>query len=415
MSTKDKKRVLFIADGVTPTGFATVSHNILENLDKDRYEVHHLAVNYFGDPHNYPWTIWPATTPETFAQGDRMGFLRLPQFVGGDFDLIYILNDVWVIDTYLEHIKDLYEQAKKPIPKIITYFPVDGEGYTHLWFRNFDVVDKAVVYTHFGKNVVLDAYPELFDKLEIIPHGAANKEYFHTLPKEEIRKELFKDIPNLQGEDSFIVINANRNQPRKMLDISILGFLMFSIGKPDNVRYYHHAGLKDVGWDIPETIKRQSRLLGLNPDATLADRFLFTSHSATLQTVSMNALNRIYNACDVSLNTSAGEGWGLFNSETSYIGLPGVFSKNTVNPELYGDVALLADTAVTIYDKDTILQRHITDATSVAEQLERLYTDKELYDKLSKAGIEKFSKDYYDWSYIAQNMWLPLFDEVVGD
>lgn len=415
MSTKDKKRVLFIADGVVPTGFATVAHNILSNLDKEKYEICHLAVNYFGDPHSYDWTIYPATTPETFQRGDRMGFLRLPQFVGGDFDLIYILNDVWVIDEYLTHIKDFYEQAKKPIPKIITYFPVDGEGYTEMWFRHFDIVDKAVVYTNFGKSVVLDAYPELFDKLEIIPHGAANKEYFHIIDKSEARKELFKDIPNLQGDDSFIVLNFNRNQPRKMLDIAILGFLMFSIGKPANVRYYHHAGLKDVGWDIPEVIKRQAKLLGLNPDATLADRFLFTSHSAVLQTISMQALNRICNACDIGINTSAGEGWGLSGSELSYLGKPSVLSNNTVNPELYGDVCLLADTAVTIYDKDTILQRHITSASSVAEQLEKLYSDKELYNKLSKAGIEKFSKDYYDWSYIAKEMWLPLFDEVVGD
>jgi len=191
--------------------------------------------------------------------------------------------------------------------------------------------------------------------------------------------------------------------------------LKFSIGKPNNVRYYHHAGLKDVGWDIPQVIKRYSKMLGLDPNETLINRFLFTSQSAVLQTIPMGSLNRIYNACDVSVNTSTGEGWSLCVSELSSIGKPSVVGNNTVMPELYGDTCLLADIAVTVLDKDTILQRHIIDADSVAEQLERLYTDKELYNKLSKAGIEKFSKPYYDWQYIADEMWLPLFDELVGD
>jgi len=46
----EKKKVLFIGDGVTPTGFSTVTHNIIRNLPKEEFEIHHLAVNYRGDP-----------------------------------------------------------------------------------------------------------------------------------------------------------------------------------------------------------------------------------------------------------------------------------------------------------------------------------------------------------------------------
>jgi len=43
-------------------------------------------------------------------------------FADQNFDLIFILNDPWVIDTYL---KVIQEQFKK-IPPIVVYFPVDA-------------------------------------------------------------------------------------------------------------------------------------------------------------------------------------------------------------------------------------------------------------------------------------------------
>ncbi len=51
-----KKKILFIADGVQPTGFSTVAHNMIRNLE-DTYDIHHLAVNYKGDPHDFQMKI----------------------------------------------------------------------------------------------------------------------------------------------------------------------------------------------------------------------------------------------------------------------------------------------------------------------------------------------------------------------
>ena len=127
---KRKARVLIIGDGVTPTGFSTVNHNIIKNLDKDKYEIHHLAVNYFGDPHTYDHFIYPAALPNQIVKGDMLGYGRIQSFMEKDIDLVYILNDIWVIDKYLETIKRALANLKKKEPKIIVYYPVDGAGYS---------------------------------------------------------------------------------------------------------------------------------------------------------------------------------------------------------------------------------------------------------------------------------------------
>ena len=175
------KRILWIGDAVVPTGFSTVNTNIIKNLSAKKFEVHHLGVNYFGDPHPYPWKIYPAAT-----KGDIWGFGRLPEFAAYKWDVVFILNDAWVINKYLEKIRKYFTN----VPKIVVYFPVDSHTFDSDWFDNFDIVSETVVYTQFGKDVVSACRPNL--ELEIIPHGI-DFSLFHKLdlPKREIKAKIY--------------------------------------------------------------------------------------------------------------------------------------------------------------------------------------------------------------------------------
>lgn len=400
------KRILWIGDGVTPTGFSTVNHNIIKNLPRDKYEVHHLAVNFWGDPHNYDHYIYPASTPQLFTQGDLLGYGRIGEFKDLGIDLIFILNDIWVIDRYLEVIKQIW--SPKEMPKIVVYYPVDGGGYSPAWYRHFDIVTKTVVYTNFGKEVTQKAVPHI--EPHVIPHGAADKNVFHILDEQEWSKaEAYPQRPDL-WEDSFIVLNANRNQPRKRLDISALGFALFAKDKPKNVMYYHHAGIKDVGWNIVEFIQRLEKEFGYD----LQGRTILTNAEVSNQQVSTDLLNRIYNTTDVGLNTSLGEGWGLIQTEQAYLGKPQITGNHTACAELFYDVGLLLPVKHIVHDTATLLERYFVCAEDVAECLERLYQDKELYNKLSEESKSKFSQPYYDWIEIGK-MWTNLFSEILGE
>jgi len=289
----ERKKVLFIGDGVAQTGFARVNHNIIKFLPKE-WDIHHLAVNYYGDPHNYTHKLYPAS-----LGGDVLGYKRLPTFNLPDFDLVFILNDIWVIAEYLRVIKKSF----KKIPPIVVYYPVDGENFNPVWFENFELVTTAVVYTQFGKDVSQEAYPE-FRNYEIVPHGTDTKVFF-PLDKEKCRHEVFPNHKEVW--DSFIVQNSNRNQPRKRIDIALEGFSIFSKGKPSNILYHHHAGLKDQGWDIASLVRTFNRKY----DIKLENRLIFTKSTAYPPDVPVETLNKLYNVADINLNTSTGEGWGL--------------------------------------------------------------------------------------------------------
>lgn len=194
---ENKIKVLAIGDGVTPTGFARVMHAIFGRLSKKNYEIHHLAINYHGDPHNLPYRVYPAV-----IGGDVYGINRIKNFVELNPDIIFILNDLWIINEYLKEIKKVFTK----IPKIVVYYPVDAKNLDPDWFINFDIVSQAVTYTRFGQNCTLEANENI--KTRIITHGVdTNIFYKLDSTKEEIKKLVFPDREDFQN--SFIVLNAN--------------------------------------------------------------------------------------------------------------------------------------------------------------------------------------------------------------
>jgi hypothetical protein len=56
-----KVRLLFYGDGPqVATGFATVSKNLLVPLhESGKYDISVLGINYWGEPHNFPFPTWP--------------------------------------------------------------------------------------------------------------------------------------------------------------------------------------------------------------------------------------------------------------------------------------------------------------------------------------------------------------------
>lgn len=401
------KKILWIGDGVTPTGFATVNHNIIKNLPKDKYEVHHIAVNYWGDPHSYDHYIYPAATPKLLSQGDVMGYGRIGEFKNKDIDVIFILNDIWVIEKYLDVIKHVW--GKNDMPKIVVYYPVDGEGYSPQWFQHFDIVTKTVVYTEFGKTVTQEVMPDLDPT--IIPHGSTDRDSFYRLNDDvvETKMEAYPQRPDL-WKDSFIVLNANRNQPRKVIDASLEGFAIFAKGKPENVMYYHHAGIKDAGWHIVDLTHRLQR----EYDMSLEKRLILTNAEIRTQKVPMSKLNQIYNSTDVGLNTSLGEGWGLIQTEHASLGKPQIVGNHTAGAELFHDIGILVPVTHTVRDLHTLVKRYFVSPIDVAVALEKLYEDKELRETLGQKSEEKFNQPYYSWNEIGK-VWANLFSEVTGE
>lgn len=275
-------KLFTISDMGVKTGFARVMESIVARFPED-WEIHSLGINYRGDPYESRAKIYPAING-----GDLYGIGRLRKLLDAlRPDRIFILQDSWIIKEYLK----LMTPEEMAITTL--YTPVDAGPYIPEWLEDFDKCANIVAYTEFGKSVLLDANPKL--NVKIIPHGI-DTNTFYPASQDEAREFLGKMDPNL-----YVILNNNRNQPRKRIDLALTGFALFARDKED-VRYYHHAGIEDSGWNILELGKR----LGIANKIILTSKNISPNHAVTDA-----VMNTIYNAADVGLNTSVGEGWGL--------------------------------------------------------------------------------------------------------
>ena len=111
---RNKITVLTVSDAGVYTGFARVFHSIFENLPQDEYEIHSLAINYRGDPWktNPNISLYPA-----MLGGDLIGLGRFQSLYDKiKPDLIWILNDLWLIREYVSRMTD--EQLAKTYLKV---------------------------------------------------------------------------------------------------------------------------------------------------------------------------------------------------------------------------------------------------------------------------------------------------------
>lgn len=383
------KKVLVVGDGGCYTGFARVLHSIIKYMPDD-YEFHHLAVNYRGDPfplENPRHILYPA-----MLGGDLMGVNRFANLYRKiNPDLIFILNDLWIIDYYIHNFdKDL-------LSKTIVYFPVDAFGTDMEWLHNHDGLGARVTYTEFAKNEVLNLKPDL--DVQVIPHGIDTSKFF-AIDKLAARQAL-----NVIAPDDFIVFNGNRNQPRKRIDLSFQMFAKFALDKPANVKFYAHMGLVDAGWDLVKLANRYG----------IHDRIIATSSDLGPQTgVPDDRLNIIYNSADVGLNTSMGEGWGLMNTEQAAVGVSQIVPDSSACKELFEDCGFLLPIKDYYTYTGQMTIGTVIDVDAGVEILNRLYNDRLLLKESSAKCAEKFNRPEYQWSNISAR-WLELFEKVLHD
>jgi len=398
-----KIKVLAYCDSPTcATGFGTVSRNIFEGLQATgRYQVDVLGINYWGDPHTFPYRIWPTGTN---AQKDPYGRKKIcgmiPQM---EYDILFFLQDTFIMDFLPELIPHLRTQGSKF--KSICYFPIDGVPKEQ-WIKNISAVDYPVAYSEFGRDASMAAYSEC-PELDVIPHGVNTVDYspLHKEQVEEFRKRYFG-----KHADKFIFMNLNRNQQRKDIPRTIQAFSEFRKEVPESLLYLHMAQ-KDQGWDLPEVLKAY----GLS----MAEDVIFPQNFGPNQGYPRTVVNMLYNCVDAVVSTTLGEGWGLSWSEAMATKTPIIMPRNTALTEAISeDRGYLVDSGTnpslfTVLPHDNEVLRPLVDVDDMVRQMLAIYND---YD----AAMEK-AEAAYEWvttelSWGASgpivDRWIKIFDKM---
>ena len=407
-SSDSRPVLLAVGDAVVATGFARVLGSILQHLVHE-YKIEQLGVNYRGDPHDKDWKIYPAQ-----LGGEPQGVNRLKPLVKSiQPQIVFMVNDLWVLADYVDQLREF-----GPDIKIVTYCPIDAGPVDTDVLEHLEGIDQFVVYTQFAKTEVEKALALIREKkpdfsfppIEIIPHGVDSVTFYCYSPDSIGQLNSpgrIEAIESLYGGDissnSFIVLNANRNQPRKRIDITIQGFALFARNKPANVKLHLHMGVEDAGWNVIKLAKRYG----------IEERLILTTNGNNLPSLPDHQLNNIYNAAVVGINTSAGEGWGLVSFEHAATGAAQIVPRHSACEELWEGAALMVDPVITLTTEQLLTDEKILAPEGVAAALETLYEDPETLREMSIAAYRRATTPEYQWATIARR-WSRLFHNTLA-
>ena len=340
------------------TGFGIVANNLLRDAHKD-FEVSILGINEFGrrryDTSKY--FIFPIDGL------DPLGFKKMEGILQDlSPHIIFLFQDIF-------HIQSVLPIVKKTCPKIpiITYFPVDGSPFNVAWAMPFEsgVVNQHITYSQFAVDTIFERFPNLKDttKIKILSHGT-DLEVFKLLSKQE-RKAIRK---RLGWKDKFVAINLNRFQPRKVLPLTLRAFSLLTHGykkckcgnyylinrstcdlngcditkvvstvspKPDIAIYLHCNPIeRTMGPPKANTIQAHAINAGYSDKDISKTLFLIFNRNVIKDPYTEKELCEFYNAADINVSTTIGEGFGLSFSEAAACGTSSIAPKNSAIPEV---------------------------------------------------------------------------------
>ncbi len=305
------------------TGYSKVSYHTMQILSKLPWlEVTHYGFQKMPSTppgyRPYPSNIEVIDAAATEKREPGMppqqgfGFQALPDIIRKKQPhVVMIYNDMAVVTKFLEEIR------KSGIPRDFKLWVYADQVYNVQFQAYLDVLnrdaDMVFTFSNYWKKCLKDQ--GITRPLDTFLHGFDPKQFF-SVPKELVRKQM--GIPN----DAFVILNMNRNQPRKRYDLLIMAFVELIVKyptKPILLLCVCDKGDKG-GWWLFEIFQRELKLRGV-PVEQFGGRLMVSAHDMLFKD---EDINMFYNLSDIGINTAEGEGWGLCQFEQMGVGVPQV-------------------------------------------------------------------------------------------
>ena len=307
------------------TGYSKVSHNLLKQISTLSPKVKTFHFGFQRHPgrtslRKVPEGVVPydaAANEDPKEEG--FGFNKINEYLDMvNPDVVMIYNDPLIVMRFIEAMK--HERGKSTY-KLWIYLDQVYEGIAQQLIDSMrDHADRIYCFSDLWKKKCLEYSP--FPDVRVLEH-AVDPTVFSCMPAASvatIRTNL--SVPS----DGILFLNANRNSQRKRLDLTIGGFTRLIARNPTKPYYLlvltNASPQSGAFYDVQRVFIEELKLQKLDIQAHARKLLLIDSSPPNL--MSDEAINQIYNASDIGINTSDGEGFGLCQLEHMYTGAPQV-------------------------------------------------------------------------------------------
>jgi glycosyltransferase involved in cell wall biosynthesis len=307
------------------TGYSKVSHNLLRQLSTlaPKVKVYHFGFQRHPNRTSHRKVTEGIVQYDAAAnedpKEDGFGFNKIYEYLDMvNPDVVMIYNDPLIIYRFIESMK--HERGKTSY-KLWTYVDQVYEGIAQPLMEKINShADRVYCFTEEWKRVFLSygAHPDV----RVLSH-AVDPSVFSPLPdqaKLECRKNL--NVPY----NALVFLNANRNSQRKRLDLTVAGFVELLKRNPEKPVYMVIATNTNpqsgAYYDVTRIYMLELARHNLPPETYLPRCVVIDTSPPNF--INDDGINQLYNAADLGINTTDGEGYGLCQLEHMYVGAPQV-------------------------------------------------------------------------------------------
>lgn len=384
-------------------GYSKVVYELISCLAlKQDLEISVFGFQKFGDMDNHRVVLPPnIIIHDAFAGEDPkqqgFGFEQIRDFVKKvQPDVCIVYNDMMIIHHVVTKLK-LSQTEDNMKFKIIAYI---DQVYLNQKKEFVDFINKnvdfALMFTEYWEKNIIDQGITL--PHDNLPHGF-NKNIYYPIPKKLARQ--FYNVPT----NDFVILNLNRNQPRKRWDTCLKAFAEIVSRYPNEpVKLMIGTSLQG-GWNLIEIYERE--LKKRNCTLELGMKHLIIMDRP--QKVTDEETNILYNVADIGINTCDGEGFGLCNFEQAGVGIPQLvpnlggfidFFDETNSIMIQPTMAYYVDHSRDMVAGEALLCNYI----DFVEAFETYYLNREKIVEHGKLARERILKNY-KWEDLSEKLY----------
>lgn len=393
-------RVLFF--GTHPKQFNGYSKVVYE-LAKCMCKSPDIDLTIFGFQNFYQNEAHRTDLPSNLAIHDAFaheepkesgfGFNQVKEFVKlNKPDVCIVYNDMLVLSQIVNQLRAVEGHTYKIIGYVDQVYLNQKKEFIDYINKNLDM---AMCFT--------DEWEKCLKKQGVtiptsyLPHGFNKMAYF------PIPKVLARQYYGLKSED-FIILNLNRNQPRKRWDVCLKAFAEIVSRYPKEPIKLMIATAVQGAWNLLEIFERELMKRGVTLEEGIKHLIIIDNP----QKITDEQTNILYNIADIGINTCDGEGFGLCNFEQAALGIPQLV------PRLGGFVDYLDDTSAYLVEpkfayyvdntRDLVCgEALLCDYNDFVEGIEAYYNNREMLKRHGEVGRASILEKY-PWEKVTDKL-----------